>query len=328
MPVDLAPVTTLDDLRSFWAIEAAAQEHDYVALPADPIEELVPLLGGRPRAGEHVLLHLAREQGEPVGTLTLTLPLLDNLDVVHVDGQVHPPHRRRGYGRELLELAVRQVRRHRRSRVFVEAHSPLDGSQGRADALLRDLGFRPVLEEHRRLLDLEQHPVGTSADPPAGYRVEQWVDRCPDALVEGAARLAGRMTLDAPLGEMDYAPEVWDVGRYRDKEADAVARGRVRLATAVVHEASGAVAGVSDLGVNRGRPEVAYQWDTIVDPPHRGHRLGMALKEHNHALLVRELPGVRWVNTWNATTNTHMLTVNDALGFTPMERWWEWQLDL
>lgn len=102
MRVDLLRVTTRDDLQDFWAIEVAAHEHDCTALPADPFEELLPLLDGEPRAGELVLPHLARQDGVPVATLTMTLPLLDNLQVVNLEGTVHPGHRKRGHGRTLL----------------------------------------------------------------------------------------------------------------------------------------------------------------------------------------------------------------------------------
>ena len=73
------------------------------------------------------------------------------------------------------------------------------------------------------------------------------------------------------------------------------------------------------------RPTVA---DTIVDPDHRGHGLGLVLKTWNHAFLAESAPGVRWVNTWNARSNTFMIRVNEQLGFEPMETWGEHQLDL
>lgn len=328
MQVDLLHVTTLADLQDFWAVEAAAHAHDFIALPADPLEELLPLLDGQPRAGELIVPYLVRQEGLPVAILTMTLPLLDNPQVVSLDLAVHPGHRRHGHGRTLLAAALAEVRRRGRSRVFLNASAPVETGDGAAGSLLRAAGARPALEEHRRLLDLDAHPAGPAPEIPDGYHLVQWLDRCPDALVEGAARLAGRMTVDAPLGDMDYAPEQWDVDRYRSTEADAAARGRVRVATAVVHEATGAVAGITDIGVNRSRPEIAYQWDTIVDPEHRGHGLGMLLKQANHRQLVDRIEDVRWINTWNAASNSHMVQVNDALGFQPMERWLEWQLDL
>jgi GNAT superfamily N-acetyltransferase len=326
--VRICPVTELDSLREFHLVEAAAHDHDFVALPADPVEELVPLLQGGEQSGEHVLLFLAREGSTPVGILTVRYFLLDNLGSANVEIAVHPAHRGRGHGRRLLEHGLADVRARGRSRVFLEAPHTTDGGDGPGARLLRSAGARPVLEDVRRLLDLSRHPVGEPMVPPAGYRLVQWLDRAPEELVDGAARLAGRMTLDAPMGQMDYEQEKWDAARYRAKEEHALARNRLRLATAVVHEGSGAVAGITDIGVNRDHQRVAYQWDTIVDPDHRGHRLGWVLKTWNHRQLVDTCPDVAYVNTWNAASNTFMVAVNDALGFEPAEHWTEWQLEL
>lgn len=82
--------------------------------------------------------------------------------------------------------------------------------------------------------------------------------------------------------------ELWDSARYRDNEAAALAHSRTSFATAIVHE--GRVVAMTDIGVNRVQPEVAYQWHTIVDRPHRGHSL-------------------------------------ELLGFRPVQYWSDWQLD-
>ncbi len=47
---------------------------------------------------------------------------------------------------------------------------------------------------------------------------------------------------------------------------------------------------------------------------HRGHRLGMWLKA-SMLLWMRDLrPELTTIDTWNATSNTHMIAVNEALG--------------
>lgn len=324
--MDIHPVTDRSTLEAYHAVHAAAYDHDYVWLPADPIEELVPLLEGKPEAGERSLLYLGRIGEVPVGALSLTLPTLDNLDSCHLDLSVHPEQRRRGVARALLSFGIEQVQRAGRSRIFLEVPAGPDGPP-KALSLLTAVGAKPVLDDVRRLLDLATYAC-TPMPAPDGYRIVQWVDRCPEALVDGLAYLTGRMSIDAPLGEMTYEQEKWDASRYREKEAAAAARGRTRIATAVVHEGTGAVAGQTDLAVNSARPEVAYQWDTIVDPDHRGHRLGMVLKTWNLQLLVDRVPEVQVINTWNAGSNSFMISVNEELGFRPMDRWTEWQLDL
>lgn len=326
--MDIAPVEDLAALQAFHSVEVATHDADFVALPADQLEELVPLLDGKPRAGELTRMHVATDAGTAVGTVSISLPQLDNLTSANVSVGVHPERRRRGIGRTLWDFALEEVRRAGRRRVFVEAHWGPGETDGPAFSLLRGAGARQVLDDYRRLLDLAQHPVGEVHPVADGYRVVQWVDVAPDQVVEGCAYLSGRMTLDAPMGEMDYEQEKWDAARYRAKEQAAMERKRTRVASAVVHEATGQVAGITDIGVQRGRSQIAFQWDTIVDPDHRGHRLGMVLKTWNHRYLVEQVPGVTHINTWNAASNTFMVAVNDALGFEIAERWSEWQLDL
>jgi hypothetical protein len=75
-------------------------------------------------------------------------------------------------------------------------------------------------------------------------------------------------------------------------------------------------------------PEIAQQSETIVDPMHRGHRLGLMLKLVNERQLIANQPSARAVITWNAAVNAHMLAINERMGFRPLDRWREWQLDL
>lgn len=324
--MDITRVATRGDLEDFHHVEVATMAHDHVGLPADPIEEHLPLLERPESAGSLVQLYVARVGAQVVGSVALHLPTMDNLQSVHVDLAVHPEHRRQGYGRALVEFVLTEVVELGRSRVFAEiASSP--GQPPLAARLLQDVGARRVLDDVRRVLDLQAHPPAARAEVPDGYRVVQWTDRAPDELVDGCAYLMGRMTVDAPKGDMDYEQEKWDAARYREKEQAALDRGRTRIASAAVH-ASGAVAGITDIGLSRTAPEIGYQWDTIVDPDHRGRGLGLVLKTWNHALLAESVPGVRYLNTWNAASNSFMIRVNDALGYEPVESWGEYQLDL
>ena len=324
--MDITHVTTLPDLEDYQALKAYAFDHDYVGLPADPIEELLPNLTKPHSAGEHTEMYVGRVGGETVGILHFHYPTLDNLEITGVEVVVHPDRRRQGHGRVLTEFAIARTRELGRSRIFAEAafwpdRPPL------AQGLFDRYGFSIKLEDVRRMLDLHVHPPQPRCPVPDGYRIVQWLDRCPDELVDGCAYLMGRMTIDSPMGEMDYEQEKWDAARYRDKEESAMSRNRLRVASAAVHE-SGQVAGISDIGVNRKVPEIAYQWDTIVDPDHRGHGLGLVLKTWNHALLAESVDGIHYLNTWNAASNSFMIRVNELMGYEPIESWGEFQLDL
>jgi GNAT superfamily N-acetyltransferase len=325
--VDITAVTTRADMEVFHDLDAAAYSFDYVGLPADPLSELLPLLESPESAGELARLYVGWQDGVPVCSLSLHYPTLDNLTALMVDVNVHPDHRRKGYGREVVAFVLQEAKANGRTRLFAEVPRWED-KPTLAQALVDEVGAKRVLDDVRRMLDLQKHPAGPRSDVPAGYRIEQWVDRCPEALVDGCAYLMGRMTLDAPMGDMDYEQEKWDAARYRDKEKSSIERSRRRIASAAVHVETGQVAGITDIGVNHDVTETAYQWDTIVDPDHRGHGLGLVLKSWNHAYLVEQVKGVRYVNTWNAASNTFMIKVNEQMGFEPVESWSEYQLDL
>jgi GNAT superfamily N-acetyltransferase len=326
--VHIVQVKDLPALQDFHGVEAVAYDHDYEGLPVDPIETLTPLLAGDHPAGQTQDLYVGYLDGTPVASLTVTMWTLDNLTSASVEGRVHPAYRRQGLGRELMDHALDVVRSAGRTRVFFEAHWLTSGEEGPSFPLLRSVGARPVLDDYRRVLDVREHPIGEPAQVPEGYRIVQWTDHAPDELVDGLAYLLYRMVLDAPMGEMDYEPESWDAARYRDTEREALKRGRWRFATAVVHEESGAVAGETELVVNRSQPVVSHQWNTIVDPEHRGRGLGLVLKTWNHRAVVDACPDVRWVLTWNAASNSVMIAVNEAMGSRVREKWTEWQLDL
>jgi GNAT superfamily N-acetyltransferase len=314
---------------------AASYDADNVLLPADPLEEQLPSLRGDV-AGERYELWVAFDGDAPVAAAGFSLPLLDNLQAANVDLHVHPDRRRQGHGRRMLDHVLDRVRAHGRRRVFAEIGEPLAGGRDTPGvAFAASAGARRVLNEVRRMLvvaDLDDELLASlrrdAVAHAVGYSLVQWVDQAPEHWYADLARLSSRMSTDPPLGDMEWEPERWDVARYREKEQTALARGRQRLVTAVVDDASGVLVGYTDIGVNMKRRSVAYQWDTIVAPDHRGHRLGLLLKLANLEL-VRSVPGVPDViNTWNAESNSHMIAVNEAMGFRPVDRWWEWQLDL
>jgi GNAT superfamily N-acetyltransferase len=85
--------------------------------------------------------------------------------------------------------------------------------------------------------------------------------------------------------------------------------------------------------INLRRSEVgskvpAEQWNAIVDPDHRGQRLGLVVKIANLRLLRREIAGALRLETWNANENTRMIAINELLGFQIVERVDQFQLAL
>jgi GNAT superfamily N-acetyltransferase len=332
--LEVVHVTDEADLRRWWEIDNATMSADHTALPADPIEELVPALSG-PIGGFGIELWLGMSGGRDIGCVKLTTPLHDNLSNADIDLAILPEHRGQGLGRRLAEAMLARVRALGRSTVTAEVATPIgqDARRTPGARLAQRFGAMPALTERRRLLDLSALDPGTlagleaeAAAHAAGYTVTQWVDRASEADVGDLAALMVVMSTDSPHGELVTEPEVWDVARYRAKEDSTAARGRQRIGTAVRDDATGRLVGFSDIGVSLVRPEVGYQWDTIVRAEHRGHRLGLLMKAANLRALHEHSPATRYVNTWNADVNTAMVAVNDALGYQPVEVLEEWQL--
>ena len=77
-----------------------------------------------------------------------------------------------------------------------------------------------------------------------------------------------------------------------------------------------------------GHVEHVGQGITLVDPAHRGHRLGLLTKIENLRYALDEFPGMRYIDTWNATVNAHMISINERMGFRPVDAWFDWQMDV
>jgi RimJ/RimL family protein N-acetyltransferase len=157
----------------------------------------------------------------------------------------------------------------------------------------------------------------------------RWIGVPPDELLEGVAYLDGRFLTDAPMGELDLEPEKITADRIRDREVALANRGRETVHSGLVHEASGRLVGWTTICLD---PEIdngqALQFITLVDPEHRGHRLGTILKIENLRYAQRVEPKLSRITTWNAAANGYMIRINEALGFRPAYGQMEWQLPL
>jgi GNAT superfamily N-acetyltransferase len=332
--VTISKVSDLADVEEWQRVEELSVPVDHPGLLADPVEEAISLFRGDGRA-DRAVMFIVRDGSEVVGNEMVSFPLLDNLESAMVHVTVAPDHRRRGIGRTLATHLFDVARAEGRSRAMGFVASPMD-TEGPGLALVTSLGAKRVNENLRRELDLRGQVdralaalvgdrVGSRAD---GYHVVTWVDRAPDELVDGAARLMGRMSTDAPQGDSTWEPEAWDAARYRDSEAVVASRRRRRFVAGAVDDTTGELVAYTDIGVSMIRPTVAYQWDTVVDPDHRGHRLGLAIKVENLRQLRGASPESERMETWNAASNSFMIAVNDALGFRPVERTTHWELGL
>jgi RimJ/RimL family protein N-acetyltransferase/GNAT superfamily N-acetyltransferase len=270
------------------------------------------------------------DAGAVVGAGHLEAPLRDNPRYAFLGVDVPTEYRARGVGTAVYARLVERAAELGRTVLGAELHQPFDAPEVPGAGFAKRRGFTRRNVEIRRVLRL---PVPRSrldelaahaAERSGGYVLRQWRGPCPDELAEQYAYLKSLLMTDAPMGELQYEPEVWDVARLRAREQQVAEQGRTAL-TAVAIAPDGRLAGHTQIGVPGHEPGVAYQWDTLVLTGHRGHRLGLALKVANLRTLLDGFPDRHRLTTYNAEQNGPMVAVNDALGFRPVEYLEEWQ---
>ncbi|MCM0676079.1 GNAT family N-acetyltransferase [Micromonospora phytophila] len=333
-PIDAADQATVDEAYRIGAVANDADLPDFPPFCRRRFEAAMR----HPMPGNAPIWALARLDGVPAGYLALDLPQLDNTDNATADLVVHPAYRRRGVGRALHEHGVRLLRERGRKRVLGMAVSALPGGPERSAAgaaFAAATGAQPALVEVRRRLDttwLDQEGLDAlltdARARAAGYRTLRWQGSTPEEHLADIAYLDGRLMTDAPLGDVEWEPERIDAERVRGTERALDARGRRRYHTAVRHEASGRLVAWTLLDVGASADWHAFQQITIVDPAHRGHRLGLLAKIENLRHLLGHEPAVRAIDTWNAAANSHMISINEQVGFRPVDGWTDWQLTL
>jgi len=250
--------------------------------------------------------------------------LLGDIGVLEV--LVHPALRRRGLGQQLVAVAARRAYLEGFSSIGVEA---IGGTP--AMAFYEALGFDQEYVETRSVLTLSSvdwNALGTmAAGISPGYRVEYHPGGPPAELLEpyAQAKLEGQ---DGDDAELDLRPSSSDPQRLRDSLDTLHRRGLKPYIVLAIHEASGAVAGLTEVVVPAQHPERADQYDTIVVREHRGYGIDRAIKARMLFELRAAEPDLREVQTWNAQHNESMLKVNAELGFQSDRDWYEYGVDV
>ena len=162
----------------------------------------------------------------------------------------------------------------------------------------------------------------------AQYRLHYWTTMTPPEWREDLAMLRTRMSTEEPDAGLDEPEDSWSVERLVGDDQRTAESTRARLVVAVEDRETGRLAGFTALMVPHEVSRAVQQGDTLVLPEHRGHRLGMLLKLANLDYLSKTMPGHPSVLTFNAEENRYMLSVNEAVGFTPIGYEGAWRKDL
>ena len=150
----------------------------------------------------------------------------------------------------------------------------------------------------------------------------------PDELVDDYCALNEAFFDEAPMGEMEIEPEKWDRKRVEEREARNLRTGPARAGGRGALAPDGTMVALTEVMVNERVTWRGFQSGTLVDPEHRGHHLGLAIKLANHRQVRTTYPRLRLLLTGNADVNAPMNAVNDALGYREVERCVEMQKDV
>jgi len=254
--------------------------------------------------------------GETLGWYRIELPDLENTHRSFGSLTVRPASRRRGVGSALLRHEVERATANGRTAL---RGSALVGSAG--DAFARQAGAEASLVDARRVQDLRKIPPGlvaslreTAAGAAAGYSLVSWTGPTPE---EHLARVAAGFNAmnDAPHSP-DREDDIWDAQRVRDRADAALREGCLRgYSVAAIAEATGEMAGLTQVFDDPEYPEWGHQGLTAVIRQHRGHRLGLLIKAAMLEWLATEEPKLERIATDNAAVNKYMIAVNEALGY-------------
>jgi GNAT superfamily N-acetyltransferase len=338
LAVEIRTVDVFDDaaVAAWHASKMSTLRHDREDPVYWSLRELALALRD-PNAPRRTLLLTAQDGDTVVGTGFLLLPTRDNLTLSEIDIQVEPACRREGVGSALFDKLRAAAIDDGRASVIGAIVGPYDGTPvppGVPFAESFGLTFRN--EEVRRRLKLPipadrlRELLDSTMDRRDGYQLEHWEGACPDRYAEQYAALMPLLSTEAPVGDLEFEPEQYDVKRMRDGEALSAAQG-LRVFTTIALGAGGAIVGHTQLAVPSPAedPAKAHQWATLVRREHRGHRLGLALKAQNHLAAQEAIPDLdRTIHTWNARQNRWMISVNEQLGYRPVDTFMEFQGDL
>jgi RimJ/RimL family protein N-acetyltransferase len=150
-----------------------------------------------------------------------------------------------------------------------------------------------------------------------GYRIATYSE-LPDELLASTCDVENQTAVDAPTGDIEFeaqgrTPEIRKRTFARDRES-----GVQTMETVAIADDRDVVA-VTTLRIPEDDSGVMFQGTTIVAREHRGHRLGLAIKAANLQAAQRAFPGRKAVHTSNRETNASMVSINERLGFRPVE---------
>ncbi|HCT78475.1 MAG TPA: GNAT family N-acetyltransferase [Micromonosporaceae bacterium] len=324
-------------IETYCQVTAAVREHD-VPKWRETTPAMLQRMVEVPFPGTAQEFYLVWRDGQPVGRVLLEIPMRENLDMLVPDIWVVPSARRQGIGRELFDWVKAFAGTRQRKRLICTTLWELPGIPApnlAGAAFAEALGFRGALADVTRRLDLStvdesvlDEMLAAAKAKSADYRVVTWSGSAPEEYIDDLAYLDSRLMTDAPMGELEFEAPKPDAQRIRDFQRASAARERATYHAAAVHEQTDRLVAWTTITKELSLDWNAFQQITIVEPEHRGHRLGALVKVENLRHFRANEPTVTAIDTFNANDNSYMIAINEQMGFRPLYAWQNWQREI
>jgi GNAT superfamily N-acetyltransferase len=250
----------------------------------------------------------------------------ENAQITEYDMAVHPAWRRQGIARALLGRLEPFLAGVGRPYLLaacwdtVPAGAAFQTRLGAAIAQVRALNRLRLANVDPALLDRWDQPV-------PGFRLQLWDGPYPEADLPDVLAMY-RAFDEIQQGTMAVEPVERTPAEIRAEEAVMAERHERRWVLAVREEASGRLAGFTEVRYPTLNPGTLYQFGTVVLPAYRGHGLGRWLKAAMLHHIQAAQTGAQIIHTVNADDNAPMLHINEALGFRSPGAVQLWQVPL
>jgi GNAT superfamily N-acetyltransferase len=311
-------------MRDFYDVSRRAERLGRGELPFWSFEEFLGAFRSKD-SGERQQLFAAYDGDRMVGNAVLWSFLLDNTEKAWFKLDVDVPHRRQRIGRALLDRIEQVVRDDGRQLLLTDTKLPYAERETHGyRRFVEACGYELSIYEVVRHLTLPvpderiQGWIDEAAPHHEGYTIETFVHDVPADLVESLCVLLGQLAVDAPSGAVDFEEEKMTPQRFAEMLATVKAMNRARYET-VALTADRQVVAQSTLAVPLGESTTVFQWGTFVHRDHRGHKLGLATKAANLRAVQAFRDDLALVTTQNAETNDYMVSINERMGFQPVE---------
>lgn len=321
------------ELRPFYETLRDAEGYERPGMPTWSQNECAVMFR-RPVPSQVFTAYCAFESGAVVGAGFKQLTLQDNTDKAYVHVAVAPANRGRGIGSALARFLRSSAADDGRTTLLAEANIPFEHREDHPYRRFAERhGYSLANVEVQRVLSI---PVAEadlaaweseSAPHHTAYELQTFVGALPEERLESSCELLNQLVVDAPTGDMDFEAESMTPQEMRLREEKFREQGRTTYTTVALDKAGRVVAHTLLVVPPEDRGNV-YQFVTMVDGRHRGHRLGLAVKARNLRSLQVAHPDRSRVITSNAETNGPMVEINERMGFRPVELLAEFQLRL